>query len=58
MFKLYRDFYNAQIRWIHKHPVQYIVLNVGLTVVFVGYMEYRDRKEMRELANEAAAEES
>ena len=57
MFKLYRKSYDAQIKWIREHPVQYITLNVVLTVAFIGYMEYRDRKEMREIQNEIAQQE-
>lgn len=57
MFKLYRKSQQAQLNWIHNHPVKFIVLNVTLTAVLIGYMEYRDRKEMREIENEIAQQD-
>jgi heterodisulfide reductase subunit A-like polyferredoxin len=54
MFKLYRKSQDAQYNWILNHPTKFIVLNVTLIVVAVGYLEYKDRREMRELKNEIA----
>jgi hypothetical protein len=54
MFKLYRKSQEAQLNWIRNHPVKFIVLNVTLTVVLVGYMEYKDHREMRKIENEIA----
>jgi hypothetical protein len=58
MFKLYRKSQEVQYAWIREHPVQYVALNVTLLVVFFGYMEYKDRKETREIKNEIAQEEN
>jgi hypothetical protein len=54
MFKLFRKSQEVQYNWIRNHPVKFIVFNVTLTAVLVGYMEYKDRREMRELKNEGA----
>lgn len=54
MFKLYRKSQEAQYNWIRNHPVQYVALNVTLLAVWIGYMEYKDRKEMREIDEEIA----
>jgi hypothetical protein len=51
MLKLYRKSQEIQYTWIRKHPVQFIVLNVTLTVALIGYMEYKDRREMRKIEN-------
>jgi hypothetical protein len=51
MFARYRNFQNVQRQWIRQHPVQYVVINATLIVVWVGYMEYKDRKEKREFQN-------
>lgn len=56
MFKAYRNFQQAQIDWIRKHPVQYVVLNGVLIVAFIGYVEYKDRKEQREIESQIANE--
>lgn len=58
MFKLFRKSQEAQYAWIRKHPVQYVALNVTLIVVFIGYIEYQDRKEMREIENEIAQQDA
>lgn len=58
MFNLYRKSQQAQLNWIRTHPVQYVVLNVVLLVVGFGYIEYRDRKEMREIENDLAQQEN
>lgn len=52
MLKLYRKSQEIQYAWIRNHPVQFIVLNVTLTVVVIGYMVYEDRKETRRIENE------
>lgn len=57
MFKLYRKSQEVQYNWIRNHPIQYVAFNVTLIVVFIGYLEYKDRKEMREIKNEIAQEE-
>lgn len=57
MFKLYRDSQTAQFNWIREHPVQYVALNAVLIVAFIGYLEYQDRKEMREI-NKIVAEKT
>jgi len=54
MFKLFRKSQEAQYNWIRNHPVQFIVINVTLFVVGIGFVEYMDRREMRELENEIA----
>jgi hypothetical protein len=51
MFKLYRKSQQVQLDWIRQHPVQYVALNAALLAVFIGYIEYKDRKEMREIEN-------
>lgn len=58
MFNAYRKSQQAQLNWIRNHPVRYVVLNVVLTVVWIGYLEYRDRREMREIKNEIAQQEN
>lgn len=58
MFNLYRNSQQAQRNWIRNHPVQYVALNVTLFVAFIGYLEYKDRKEMRQLENETAQHEN
>jgi hypothetical protein len=57
MFKLYNKSQTAQLNWIRKHPVQWITLNVTLTVVFIGYIKYMDRREMRKIENEIDQQE-
>jgi hypothetical protein len=52
MLKLFRKSQEVQYTWIRKHPMQFIVLNVTLTVVLVGYMEYKDYREMRKIEKE------
>lgn len=47
-YKLYRQSQDIQRTWIRKHPVQWIVINLILTAVFIGYMELKDRKLWRE----------
>lgn len=54
MFKLYRQSQEFQYAWIRNHPVQYVGLNVTLIAMFIGYLEYKDRKEMREIKKEIA----
>ena len=54
MFKYYRKSQQVQRQWIRQHPVQYVALNVTLLAMFIGYCEYKDRKEMREIQNETA----
>lgn len=54
MFKLYRKSQAAQYLWMRKHPVQYVILNLTLIVVWIAYIEYKDRKEMREFENKTA----
>ena len=54
MFKLYRTSQELQYTWIRKHPVQYVVLNVALIAAFIGYIEYKDRKEMRQIKKDIA----
>lgn len=54
MFKLYRKSQQAQLDWIRNHPVQYIALNAIALAVFIGYIEYKDRREMRKFENEIA----
>lgn len=57
MLKLYRKSQEAQLDWIRKHPVQYVTLNVILFVVFIGYIEYMDRRDMRKYENELAQQQ-
>ena len=49
MFKLYRAQRDAQLRWIRNHPVQYVALNAALLVVWIGYIEYQDRRALRSM---------
>jgi hypothetical protein len=56
--KIYNASQQAQIRWIKKHPFQYIALNVILLGMFIWYVEYSDRKEMREIKTTVDAEEA
>jgi hypothetical protein len=58
MLKLYRKSQEIQYTWIRKHPVQFIVLNVTLIVVLVGYLEYKDRREMRKIENETTQQDN
>ncbi len=58
MFKLYRKSQEVQYAWIRNHPVQYVAPNVTLIDLWIGYMEYKDRKEMREIQNEIAQEKN
>lgn len=51
-FKLYLKSQEVQLNWIRKHPVQYVALNAIGLVAFIGYIEYKDRKEMREIQRE------
>ena len=52
MIKLYRKSQTAQYNWIRKHPVQYAALNAILLVVFIGYIEYKDRRFWRKYDTE------
>lgn len=52
MFKLYRKSQEAQLRWIHDHPVQYVALNATLIVVGIAFVDYWDRREVRKLNKE------
>lgn len=56
MFKLYRKSQRAQLNWIRNHPVQYIVLNTIVLAVWIAFIEYRDRQEMRKWQNEVTEE--
>jgi hypothetical protein len=56
MFKLYRKSQDAQHRWIRKHPVQYVALNAILLAMWIGYIQYKDRQEKREIENEIASQ--
>lgn len=47
--KLYRKSQEVQLNWIRQHPVQYIALNAIVLAVFIGYIEYKDRKEFGEI---------
>jgi len=49
LYKLYRKSQEVQYAWIRKHPVQWITLNAILLAAWIGYLEYRDRQEMRKL---------
>jgi hypothetical protein len=53
MLKLYRKSQEVQLNWIRNHPVQYVALNAILLAGFIGYIGYKDRREMRQLENEA-----
>lgn len=46
-FSLYRKSQEVQLRWIRKHPIWWISLNLIAVVVFIGYVEWKDRQEMR-----------
>lgn len=52
MFNAYRNLKATERSWIRNHPVQYVTANVAVFVVLIGYLEYKDRKEMREIENE------
>ena len=52
MFKLYRKSQEVQLNWIRNHPVQYVALNATLLAVGIGYVVYKDRREMRKLDDE------
>ncbi len=49
MFKLYARSQQAQLDWIRAHPVKWIAYNAIATGVFIGYIEWKDRREMRKL---------
>lgn len=53
-YKLYKAQQLAQYEWIRKHPVQYVTLNVTLLALFIGYINYKDRRYARELDQEIA----
>lgn len=53
--KLYAKSQEVQLNWIRNHPVKYVALNAVLLVAWIGYIEYRDRKELRDIQNEIAA---
>jgi hypothetical protein len=55
MLKLYRKSQEVQLNWIRNHPFQYIALNAILLGAWIGYVEYKDRKELRQLENEVAS---
>jgi hypothetical protein len=57
LFKLYRKSQEVQLNWIRQHPVQYIALNAIVLTVFIGYIEYKDRKEFGPLEEETVAPE-
>lgn len=46
-FKLYAKSQEVQLNWIRNHPVQWIAVNAILFVVFIGFVEWKDRKEER-----------
>jgi hypothetical protein len=50
--RAYRKSQEVQYNWIRNHPVQYVVLNATLLVMFFGYIKYKDRREARKLAEE------
>ena len=52
MFKLLRKSQEVQYQWIRNHPVQFLVLNVGLAAVALGYFEYQDRRDARKRDDE------
>lgn len=51
MFKLVRHPIATQNAWIRNHPVQYVALNATLLVLWIGYMNYEDRKLDRQIEN-------
>jgi hypothetical protein len=58
MLKLYRKSQTVQYEWIRKHPVLWVTSNVALTVAFIGYIEYKNRREMRKFQDETDQQES
>jgi hypothetical protein len=52
LFKLYRKSQQAQLNWIRNHPGQWITLNVILTVMFIAFIEYMDRRETAKFLRE------
>jgi len=58
MFKLYKQSRTAQLNWIRNHPVQYLGLNALLLAGFIGYIEIKERLEMRKLENETPQQEN
>lgn len=54
MFNLYRKSKAAERAWIRKHPVMYVALNVTVFAALIGYLEYKDRKDMREIEDNFA----
>lgn len=57
MLKLYKQSQAAQLNWIRSHPVQYVAANAIVFVVFIGYIEFKERQEARKLENETAQQE-
>ena len=53
MLKLYRKSQEVQLNWIRNHPFQYIALNAILLAGFIGYFEYKDRREMRQIKRDS-----
>jgi hypothetical protein len=45
--ELYRKSHDAQWTWIRNNPVKYVALNAAIIMVFIGYTEYKDRKDLR-----------
>lgn len=52
LWNLYKGYQIAQAVWIRRHPVQYVVLNVGLAAILIGVSEWWDRRQERQLADE------
>lgn len=44
MFELYRKSQTVQYNWIRNHPVLWLTSNVAFAVVFIGFVEYKDRQ--------------
>lgn len=50
MLTLYRKVSpNAQLVYIHNHPVKYIAINAILLGAWIGYVEIMDRREIRKI---------
>lgn len=53
-FKLYRKSQEVQLRWIRKHPFQWIALNAILLAAFIGFIQWKDRYDARKFDEEVA----
>jgi hypothetical protein len=45
--RLYAKSQEVQLNWIRKHPIWWLALNAILAVVVIGYVQWKDNRDMQ-----------